>query len=122
MLSFHLNKIFKLVPELKNYYNLYQLLLFHLQKKNIYRFFGFIHEALPHLNHTFKTVLNIFIRYYDYMELLPYSNAKLEATNKLIKNTKHHTFGYRKFENFKKRIYLALNTTKEKTKLVLSRC
>lgn len=29
-----LNKIFKLVPELKDYYDLYQLLLFHLQSKN----------------------------------------------------------------------------------------
>ncbi|MGT2833578.1 transposase, partial [Streptococcus halotolerans] len=48
--------------------------------------------------------------------------AKLEATNNLIKVIKRNAFGFRNFENFKKRIYLALNTTKEKTKLVLSRC
>ncbi|MDO4660376.1 transposase, partial [Streptococcus sp.] len=52
---------------------------------------------------------------------LPYSNAKLEATNKLIKDIKRNAFGYRNFENFKQRIYIALNTTKEKTNFVSSR-
>ncbi|WP_050285728.1 ISL3 family transposase, partial [Streptococcus pneumoniae] len=42
---------------------------------------------------------------------LPYSNAKLEATNNLIKLIKHNAFGFRNFENFKK----------ERTKFVLSR-
>ncbi|WP_155997323.1 ISL3 family transposase, partial [Streptococcus ruminantium] len=37
-----LNKIFKLVPELKDYYDLYQLLLFHLQEKNTEQFWGLI--------------------------------------------------------------------------------
>ncbi|KGE55879.1 DNA polymerase III subunits gamma and tau [Streptococcus pyogenes AA472] len=49
---------------------------------------------------------------------LPCSNAKLEATNKHIKR---NAFGFRNFDNFKKRIYLALNITKEKTSLVSSR-
>lgn len=44
--------------------------------------------------------------------LLPYSNVKPEATNKLIKDIKRNTFGYRNFDNFKKRIYLALNIKK----------
>lgn len=119
-----LNKIFKLVPGLKDYYDLYQLLLFHLQNKNTERLFGLINEALPHLNHTFKTALNTFIRYQNYITKaieLPYSNAKLEATNKLIKDIKRNAFGYRNFDNFKKRIYLALNITKEKTTFVFSR-
>ncbi|OYK98731.1 hypothetical protein AK82_12130, partial [Streptococcus pneumoniae K2521] len=34
---------------------------------------------------------------------LPYSNAKLEATNNLIKLIKHNAFGFRNFENFKKK-------------------
>lgn len=120
-----LNKLLKLVPELKAYYDLYQLLLFHLQEKNTKQCFGLIQDALPHLNHTFKSVLNTFIRYQDSITNaieLPYSNAKLEATNKLIKDIKRNAFGYRNFDNFKKRIYLALNLTKKKTKLVLSRC
>ncbi|HEL0010331.1 TPA: transposase, partial [Streptococcus equi subsp. zooepidemicus] len=53
---------------------------------------------------------------------LPYSNAKLEATNNLIKVIKRNAFGFRNFENFKRRILIAINMKKEKTKLVLSRC
>ena len=53
---------------------------------------------------------------------LPYSNAKLEATNNLIKVIKRNAFGFRNFENFKKRILIALNIKKERTKFVLSRC
>ncbi|MDO4667593.1 MAG: ISL3 family transposase [Streptococcus sp.] len=119
-----LSKIFKLVPELKTYYDLYQLLLFHLQEKNVKHFFDLIQDELPYLNHTFKTTLNTFIRYKTYVTNaieLPYSNAKLEATNKLIKDIKRNAFGYRNFENFKQRIYIALNIKKEKTKFVSSR-
>ncbi|WP_165627607.1 transposase, partial [Streptococcus equi] len=53
---------------------------------------------------------------------LPYSNAKLEATNNLIKVIKRNAFGFRNFENYKRRILIAINMKKEKTKLVLSRC
>ncbi|HEL1068448.1 TPA: ISL3 family transposase [Streptococcus equi subsp. zooepidemicus] len=119
-----LNKIFSLVPELNSYYDLYQLLLFHLQEKNAKHFFGLIHDTLPHLNQTFKTALNTFSRYQDYITnaiQLPYSNAKLEATNKLIKDIKRNAFGFRNFDNFKKRIFLALNIIKEKTTFVSSR-
>ncbi|CJG02717.1 transposase [Streptococcus pneumoniae] len=52
---------------------------------------------------------------------LPYSNAKLEATNNLIKLIKRNAFGFRNFENFKKRIFIALNIKKERTNFVLSR-
>ncbi|HGS2752757.1 TPA: transposase, partial [Streptococcus pneumoniae] len=51
---------------------------------------------------------------------LHYSNAKLEATNNLIKLIKRNAFGFRNFENFKKRIFVALNIKKERTKFVLS--
>ena len=119
-----LEKIFKLVPQLKHYYNLYQLLLFHLQEKNTERFFGLIQDVLPQLNHYFKTALTTFCRYQKYITNaieLPYSNAKLEATNKLIKDIKRNAFGYRNFDNFKKRIYLALNCKKARTTVVLAR-
>ncbi|OOR79610.1 hypothetical protein B0177_09740 [Streptococcus pseudopneumoniae] len=52
-----------------------------------------------------------------YKELI----AKLEATNNLIKLIKRNAFGFRNFENFKKRIFIALNIKKERTKFVLSR-
>ncbi|MGT2754941.1 ISL3 family transposase [Streptococcus ovis] len=119
-----LKKIFTLVPELKDYYDLYQLLLFHLQEKNTGQFWGLIQDALPHLNRTFKTALSTFIRYKNYITNaieLPYSNAKLEATNKLIKDINRNAFGYKNFDNFKKRILIALNFKKEKTTFVSSR-
>ncbi|MBW7809369.1 transposase, partial [Streptococcus thermophilus] len=49
-------------------------------------------------------------------------NAKLEATNNLIKVIKRNAFGFRNFENFKKRILMAVNIKKEKTYPVLFRC
>ncbi|WP_270320898.1 transposase, partial [Streptococcus infantarius] len=52
---------------------------------------------------------------------LPCSNAKLEATNNLIKVIKRNAFGFRNFENFKLRILIALNIKMERTNLVLSR-
>ncbi|WP_165626998.1 transposase, partial [Streptococcus equi] len=42
--------------------------------------------------------------------------------NNLIKVIKRNAFGFRNFENFKRRILIAINMKKEKTKLVLSRC
>ena len=119
-----LTEIFHLVPELKGYYDLYQLLLFHLQEKNADYFFDLIEEALPHLNQTFKTALRTILHYKEHVINaieLPYSNAKLEATNKLIKDIKRNAFGFRNFDNFKKRIFIALNMQKEKTHFVSSR-
>ena len=68
----------------------------------------------------FKTFLKDKDKVLNAMEL-PYSYAKLEATNNLIKVIKRNAFGFRNFENFKKRILMAVNIKKEKTKLVLSR-
>ena len=39
--------------------------------------------------------------------------AKLEATNNLIKLIKPNASGFRNFENFKKRIFIALNIKKK---------
>ncbi|VJJ13703.1 IS1167, transposase [Streptococcus pneumoniae] len=88
-----LNKLLSYSQDLKHHYQIYQLLLFHFQNKEK------IVNALQ----------------------LHYSNAKLEATNNLIKLIKRNAFGFRNFENFKKRIFIALNIKKERTKFVLSR-
>ena len=48
--------------------------------------------------------------------------AKLEATNKLIKDIKRLGFGFRNFINFKKRVFITLNMHKKRTYPVLSRC
>ncbi|WP_067087650.1 ISL3 family transposase [Streptococcus marmotae] len=111
--------------ELREHYELYQLLLFHFQEKQADQFFGLIQDARQTVDPIFQTVFNTFLKDKDKilnaMEL-PYSNAKLEATNNLIKVIKRNAFGFRNFENFKKRIFIALNIKREKTNLVLSRC
>ena len=111
--------------ELANYYNLYQLLLFHFQEKRVDEFFELIEENISKVNHYFKTVSRTFLRHKPYIKNAlesHYSNAKLEGTNKLIKDIKRLGFGFRNFINFRKRVFITLNIQKEKTYQVLSRC
>ena len=111
--------------ELSNAYKLYQLLLFHFQEKRADEFFDLIEENRNKINHYFQTVFRTFLRHKRYIKNAletDYSNAKLEATNKLIKDIKRLGFGFRNFINFKKRVFITLNIHKKRTYPVLSRC
>lgn len=117
-----LEKLLSYSQELREYYELYQLLLFHFQKKQADHFFSLIEETISCINPIFQTVFKTFFKDKDKIinDLeLPYSNAKLETTNNLIKR---NAFGFRNFDNFKTRILIALNIKKERTNSVLSRC
>ncbi|MFR7289481.1 ISL3 family transposase [Streptococcus pneumoniae] len=119
-----LDKLLSYSQDLKHHYQLYQLLLFHFQNKEPEKFFRLIEDNLKQVHPLFQTVFKTFLK--DKEKIvnalqLPYSNAKLEATNNLIKLIKRNAFGFRNFENFKKRIFIALNIKKERTKFVLSR-
>ncbi|HGZ4024337.1 TPA: transposase, partial [Streptococcus pneumoniae] len=119
-----LNKLLSYSEDLKHHYQLYQLLLFHFQNKEPEKFFGLIEDNLKQVHPIFQTVFKTFLK--DKEKIinalqLHYSNAKLEATNNLIKLIKRNAFDFRNFENFKKRIFIALNIKKERTKFVLSR-
>ncbi|VLB71604.1 transposase [Streptococcus pneumoniae] len=119
-----LDKLLSYSQDLKHHYQLYQLLLFHFQNKEPEKFFGLIEDNLKQVHPLFQTVFKTFLK--DKEKIvnalqLHYSNAKLEATNNLIKLIKRNAFGFRNFENFKKRIFIALNIKKERTKFVLSR-
>ena len=119
-----LEKLFSYSQELRQHYNLYQLLLFHFQEKQTEHFFNLIEETISSVNPIFQTVFKTFLKDKDKIMNaleLPYSNAKLEATNNLIKVIKRNAFGFRNFDNFKTRILIALNIKKERTNLVLSR-
>ena len=119
-----LEKLFSYSQELRQHYNLYQLLLFHFQEKQTDHFFSLIDERISSVNPIFQTVFKTFLKDKDKIMNaleLPYSNAKLEATNNLIKVIKRNAFGFRNFENFKTRILITLNIKKERTNLVLSR-
>ena len=119
-----LEKLLSYSQELRQHYNLYQLLLFHFQEKQTDHFFSLIDETVSSVNPIFQTVFKTFLKDKDKIMNaleLPYSNAKLEATNNLIKVIKRNAFGFRNFENFKTRILIALNIKKKRTNLVLSR-
>ena len=87
-------------------------MLFHFQNKETEKFFELIENNLKLVHPRFQTVFQTFLKDKDKiinaLQLL-YSNAKLEATNNLIKFIKRNSFGFRNFENFKKRIFTALN-------------
>ena len=120
-----IEKTLGLSEELTDYYTLYQLLLFHFQEKRVDEFFELIQENLNVVNHYFQTVFRTFLRHKQYIKNsleTDYSNAKLEATNKLIKDIKRLGFGFRNFINFKKRVFITLNIHKKRTYPVLSRC
>ena len=100
-----LDKLLSYSEDLKHHYHLYQLLLFHFQNKEPEKFFGLIEDNLKEVHPLFQTVFKIFLK--DKEKIvnalqLSYSNAKLEATNNLIKLIKRNAFGFRNFENFKK--------------------
>ncbi|MFR4698615.1 MAG: transposase, partial [Streptococcus salivarius] len=116
-----LEKLLSYSDELRQHYELYQFLLFHFQEKNSDHFFSLIEQEIATVNPIFQMVFKTFLKDKDKvlnaMEL-PYSYAKLEATNNLIKVIMRNAFGFRNFENFKKRILIALNIKKERTKFV----
>ena len=119
-----LHQLLSYSDQLRQHYELYQLLLFHCQEKQADYFFDLIEENLPAVHPIFQTVFRTFLKDTDKILNaleLPYSNAKLEATNNLIKVIKRNAFGFRSFDNFKKRILIALNIKRERTNLVLSR-
>ena len=91
--------------DLRHHYNVYQLLLFHFQNKEPDKFLGIIKNNLKQVHPLFQTVFKTFLK--DKEKIVnalqfPCSNAKLEATNNLIKLIKRNAFGFRNFENFKK--------------------
>ena len=119
-----LEKLLSYSQELREHYDLYQLLLFHFQEKQAEHFFGLIEERIACINPIFQTVFKTFLKDKDKIINaleLPYSNAKLEATNNLIKVIKRNAFGFRNFDNFKTRILIALNIKKERTNSILSK-
>ncbi len=100
-----LNKLLSYSQDLKHHYQLYQLLLFHFQNKEPEKFFELIEDNLKQVHPIFQTIFKTFLK--DKEKIinalqLHYSNAKLEATNNLIKLIKRNAFGFRNFENFKK--------------------
>ena len=107
-----LDKLLSYSEDFKSHYELYQLLLFHFQNKEPEKFFRLIEDNLKQVHPLFQTVFKTFLK--DKEKIvnalqLPYSNAKLEATNNLIKLIKRNASSFKNFDNFKKLIFIALN-------------
>ena len=88
-----LEKLLSYSQALREHYELYQLLLFHFQEKQADHFFGLIEDTISCVNPIFQTVFKTFLKNKDKILNaleLPYSNAKLEATNNLIKVIKRN--------------------------------
>lgn len=113
-----LEKLLSYSQELRQHYNLYQLLLFHFQEKQTEHFFNLIEETISSVNPIFQTLFKNFLKDKDKIMNaleLPHSNAKLEDTTNLIKDIKRNAFSFRNFGNFKTRIFIVLNIKKERT-------
>ena len=92
-------------------------MLFHFQNKELEKFFCLIEENLKQVHSLFQTVFKTFLKNKEKIVnalQLPYSNAKLEAINNLIKLIKRNAFGFRNFENFKKDFYYSKHQKKDK--------
>ncbi len=99
-----LEKLLSFSEVLRQHYELYQLLLFHVQEKNSDHFFDLIEQEIVTVKPVFQTVFKTFLKDKDKVLNaleLPYSNAKLEATNNLIKVIKRNAFGFRKMRTLK---------------------
>lgn len=91
-----LEKLLSYSQELREHYEIYQLSLFHFHEKQADHFFGLIEETISCVNPIFQTVFKTFLKDKDKIINaldLPYSNAKLETTNNLIKVIKRNAFG-----------------------------
>ena len=77
-----LHQLLSYSDQLRQHYELYQLLLFHFQEKQTNHFFDLIEENLSAVHPIFQTVCRTFLKDRDKITNaleLPYSNAKLEA-------------------------------------------
>ena len=77
-----LHQLLSYSDQLRQHYELYQLLLFHFQEKQADYFFDLMEENLSAVHPIFQTVFRTFLKDRDKITNaleLPYSNAKLEA-------------------------------------------
>ncbi|HBC2593791.1 TPA: ISL3 family transposase [Enterococcus faecium] len=93
----------------KQCYQIYQTLLGHFKYKEYNEFFDVL-DALPrNLDKSFKKSLKYLTKHTRSIKnslRLPYSNGKLEGKNNLIKVFQRVAFGFRNFENMRRRIFL----------------
>ena len=98
--------------ELKNTYDLYQNLLYALQRKDYILFKEMIDKEYSGISTYMQTSLNTLNEFSPYIKNTteqPYSNGIMERNNNTCKLIKRIGFGYRNFDNFKARILIITN-------------
>ena len=98
--------------ELKNTYDLYQNLLYALQRKDYILFKEMIDKEYSGISTYMQTSLNTLKEFSPYIKNTmeqPYSNGVMERNNNTCKLIKRIGFGYRNFDNFKARILIITN-------------
>ena len=105
--------------ELKNTYDLYQNLLYALQRKDYKLFKEMIDKEYSGISTYMQTSLNTLNEFSPYIKNTteqPYSNGIMERNNNTCKLIKRIGFGYRNFDNFKARILIITNLFRSEKK------
>lgn len=99
--------------ELRNTYDVYQLLLHFMKKRNFKSFKNIINDYSDIVSDKMKdkfTTINKFIPYIENSFKYEYSNGPLEGINNTIKVLNKVSYGFRNFEFYKARILHTLNS------------
>lgn len=98
--------------ELKETYNLYQSVLYALQRRDFPLFEKVINQDYPKISEYMKTSLNTLREFREYIKNAletTYSNGVMERNNNTCKLIKRVAFRFKNFKNFKARIILTTN-------------
>ena len=106
------NYLLEQSDELKATYNLYQSILYSLQRKDYKLFDKIIKQDYKNISEYMNTSLNTLREYSCYIKNTleqPYNNGVMERNNNTCKLIKRNAYGYRNFNNFKAKILIITN-------------
>lgn len=98
--------------ELKKTYELYQSILYALQRKDYILFMSIIEKDYENISDYMQISLNTLREFSEHIKNTleqPYSNGVMERNNNTCKLIKRVGFGFRNFKNFKARIMISTN-------------
>lgn len=105
---------------LSNTYDVYQDLLYYLQKRNYNEFNKVLNEQNNNISKQMKISINSLIYFSEYIKNTleyEYNNGVMERNNNTCKLIKRISYGFRNFKNIKSRILIITNVfRKEKRK------
>ena len=108
--------------ELKETYNLYQSILYSLQRKDYKLLKKIINKEYQDISEYMNTSLNTLKEFSEHIKNTmeqPYSNGVMERNNNTCKLIKRVAYGYRNFNNFKAKILIITNIFRKLKKGVM---